>query len=116
MLRGDRPRPGDHRRDHLQIALSGVAGADRRVLLGRHRCRAGGCTPGIFDCFRSLPISRAAPLLGASLADLARYLTSGVIMLALGVVLGFRTAGLLTAAVVVAVFAPLAVTLYRRNT
>ncbi|WP_219415814.1 ABC transporter permease [Pseudonocardia nigra] len=45
---------------------------------------------GIFDRFRSLPIPRSAPLLGAIVADLARYLTSGVIMLVLGVVLGFR--------------------------
>lgn len=46
---------------------------------------------GIFDRFRSLPISRAAPLLGAIGADLGRYLTSGVIMLVVGVALGFRT-------------------------
>jgi oleandomycin transport system permease protein len=45
---------------------------------------------GIFDRFRSLPISRSAPLLGAIAADLVRYLTSGVIMLAFGMVLGFR--------------------------
>jgi oleandomycin transport system permease protein len=46
---------------------------------------------GFFDRFRSLPISRTAPLLGAIAADLARYLTSGVIMLAFGLLLGFRT-------------------------
>ncbi|GAA2854292.1 ABC transporter permease [Pseudonocardia halophobica] len=46
---------------------------------------------GIFDRFRSLPISRAAPLLGAIGADLARYATSGVIMLVFGAILGFRT-------------------------
>ncbi|MGH3792013.1 MAG: ABC transporter permease, partial [Pseudonocardiaceae bacterium] len=45
---------------------------------------------GIFDRFRSLPISRTAPLLGAIGADLVRYLTSGVIMLGFGVALGFR--------------------------
>jgi oleandomycin transport system permease protein len=44
----------------------------------------------IFDRFRSLPISRAAPLLGAIGADLVRYLISGVIMVAFGTVLGFR--------------------------
>ncbi len=48
---------------------------------------------GIFDRFRSLPISRAAPLLGAIGADLVRYLVSGVIMLVFGVVLGFRFTG-----------------------
>ena len=46
---------------------------------------------GIFDRFRSLPISRTAPLLGAIGADLVRYVTSGVIMLAFGFLLGFRT-------------------------
>ncbi|MFC5950180.1 ABC transporter permease [Pseudonocardia lutea] len=46
---------------------------------------------GIFDRFRSLPVSRAAPLLGAIGADLARYATSGVIMLGFGAILGFRT-------------------------
>jgi oleandomycin transport system permease protein len=46
---------------------------------------------GIFDRFRSLPISRGAPLLGAIAADLVRYLTSGVIMFGFGVLLGFRT-------------------------
>jgi oleandomycin transport system permease protein len=46
---------------------------------------------GIFDRFRSLPISRTAPLLGAIGADLVRYLTSGVIMLAFGFLLGFCT-------------------------
>lgn len=45
---------------------------------------------GIFDRFRSLPISRTAPLLGAIGADLVRYLTSGVIMLVFGAILGFR--------------------------
>jgi oleandomycin transport system permease protein len=46
---------------------------------------------GIFDRFRSLPISRAAPLLGAIAADLVRYLTAGVIMLVFGFALGYRT-------------------------
>jgi oleandomycin transport system permease protein len=48
---------------------------------------------GIFDRFRSLPISRAAPLIGAIGADLVRYATSGVIMLVLGTALGFRATG-----------------------
>jgi oleandomycin transport system permease protein len=48
---------------------------------------------GIFDRFRSLPISRTAPLLGAIGADLVRYVTSGVIMLTFGFLLGFRASG-----------------------
>jgi len=46
---------------------------------------------GIFDRFRSLPISRSAPLLGAIGADITRYATSGLIMLGFGALLGFRT-------------------------
>jgi oleandomycin transport system permease protein len=45
---------------------------------------------GIFDRFRSLPIARSAPLLGAIGADLVRYLTSGLVMLGLGLIIGFR--------------------------
>jgi oleandomycin transport system permease protein len=76
---------------YLQFALPGVlvqtfvfASAGTGVAL------ADDLSTGIFDRFRSLPIARSAPLLGAIAADLVRYLTSGVIMLGLGLVLGFR--------------------------
>jgi len=45
---------------------------------------------GVFDRFRSLPISRSAPLVGAVLGDLVRYLISVVVLLAVGSLLGFR--------------------------
>ncbi|MEU4558731.1 ABC transporter permease [Actinoplanes sp. NPDC023936] len=45
---------------------------------------------GVFDRFRSLPISRLAPLAGAVLADVIRYLTVCVVMLAFGTIMGFR--------------------------
>jgi oleandomycin transport system permease protein len=45
---------------------------------------------GIFDRFRSLPIGRAAPLVGAVLADMARYAVLCFVMLGFGYVLGFR--------------------------
>ncbi|GAA1638333.1 ABC transporter permease [Actinoplanes couchii] len=45
---------------------------------------------GVFDRFRSLPISRAAPLIGAVLADVVRYLTVCVVMLGFGTIMGFR--------------------------
>jgi oleandomycin transport system permease protein len=45
---------------------------------------------GIFDRFRSLPIARWAPLAGAILGDVARYVISVVVTLGFGVVLGFR--------------------------
>jgi oleandomycin transport system permease protein len=45
---------------------------------------------GIFDRFRSLPISRIAPLLGAALGDVVRYVLLIAIMVGTGYVLGYR--------------------------
>jgi oleandomycin transport system permease protein len=45
---------------------------------------------GVFDRLRSLPIARSAPLAGRVLADLGKQLWSLLLMLALGVVLGFH--------------------------
>ncbi|GAB4079832.1 ABC transporter permease [Modestobacter muralis] len=48
-------------------------------------------TKGVFDRFRSLPIARSAPLIGAVFADVVRYLTATVVLLAFTFALGFRT-------------------------
>jgi len=48
-------------------------------------------TKGVFDRFRSLPIARSAPLVGAVFADVVRYVTSIVVLMAFVVALGFRT-------------------------
>jgi len=45
---------------------------------------------GVFDRFRSLPVARSAPLVGAVGADIIRYLTVCVVMLGFGAVMGFR--------------------------
>lgn len=45
---------------------------------------------GVFDRFRSMPIARSAPLVGAVLADLVRYLVSLTVLLALAIVMGYR--------------------------
>ncbi|MCK2219443.1 ABC transporter permease [Actinomadura sp. ATCC 31491] len=45
---------------------------------------------GVFDRFRSLPISRAAPLIGSVLGDLIRYVVAVVVLLGFGYALGFR--------------------------
>jgi oleandomycin transport system permease protein len=83
---------GGSTENYLQFALPGVlvqtvvfASAGTGVGL------ADDLSTGIFDRFRSLPISRSAPLVGAIGADLVRYLTSGVIMLLFGALLGFRS-------------------------
>ena len=48
---------------------------------------------GIFDRFRSLPIARSAPLVGAILGDLARYTITVVMVLVVGLAIGFRPEG-----------------------
>jgi oleandomycin transport system permease protein len=45
---------------------------------------------GVFDRFRSLPIARSAPLAGAVLGDMVRYMISVAITLGFGFILGFR--------------------------
>ena len=45
---------------------------------------------GVFDRFRSLPIARAAPLVGAVLADIVRYSVLCAVTIGFGYVLGFR--------------------------
>jgi ABC-2 type transport system permease protein len=50
-------------------------------------------TKGVSDRFRSLPIWRPAPIVGALLGDTGRYLLASAIVMALGLALGFRPAG-----------------------
>jgi ABC-2 type transport system permease protein len=45
---------------------------------------------GVYDRFRSLPVWRPATLVGPLLADAARYTLAASVILALGLVLGFR--------------------------
>lgn len=45
---------------------------------------------GVFDRFRSLPISRSAPLVGAVLGDIVRYIVALAALLSLAFALGFR--------------------------
>ena len=50
-------------------------------------------TKGVVDRFRSLPIWRPAPLLGALLGDSVRYVLAGTVILVVGVALGYRPEG-----------------------
>ena len=50
-------------------------------------------TKGVVDRFRSLPIWRPAPLLGALLGDSVRYVLAGTVILVVGVLLGYRPDG-----------------------
>jgi len=56
-------------------------------------------TKGIFDRFRSLPIPRSAPLLGAVLGDVVRYVIVVISTMAVGYLMGFRIETNLAAAV-----------------
>ncbi|MEU1716791.1 MULTISPECIES: ABC transporter permease [Nocardiopsis] len=64
---------------------------------------------GIFDRFRSLPIARSAPLTGAILGDLVRYSITVVMVLVVGMAIGFRpeggVVGVVAAAALVLLFA-----------
>lgn len=45
---------------------------------------------GLFDRFRSLPIPRSAPLIGAVLGDVVRYVIVTISTLTVGYIIGFR--------------------------
>ncbi len=66
-------------------------------------------TKGVVDRFRSLPVWRPAPLVGAVLGDSARYLIAATIVIVVGLVMGFDpeagVLGLLAAVGLVVVFA-----------
>ncbi|GAA0532629.1 transport permease protein [Saccharopolyspora subtropica] len=48
---------------------------------------------GVFDRFRTLSIWRPAPIVGYLLGDLVRYLITAVVIMVVGLILGFRPAG-----------------------
>jgi ABC-2 type transport system permease protein len=48
---------------------------------------------GLYDRFRSLPIWQPAPILGALAGDLFRYSVASLLIVVLGVILGFRPQG-----------------------
>ena len=64
---------------------------------------------GLFDRFRSLPIWQPAPIVGALMADVMRYSIAGMMVIGLGMILGFRPAagavGVLLALMLILVFA-----------
>ena len=64
---------------------------------------------GAFDRFRSMPIWRPAPIVGALIGDVGRYLLASTLVLGLGLLMGYRAhgglAGVLAAVGLVLVFA-----------
>ena len=65
-------------------------------------------TKGVIDRFRTLPIWKPSPLVGALLGDCVRYLAAGTVIIVLGLILGFRPSngapGVLAALALVIVF------------
>lgn len=66
-------------------------------------------TKGVVDRFRSLPTWRPAPLVGAVLGDVLRYLVAGTVVVIVGLALGYRpeagALGVVEAMLVVVAFA-----------
>jgi oleandomycin transport system permease protein len=84
---------GGSQHHYLQFLLPGLLGqsiAMGSISLGQNM--NADIEKGVFDRFRSLPIARSAPLVGAVLADFFRYLTLCVIFVGFGYVMGFRIA------------------------
>jgi oleandomycin transport system permease protein len=82
---------GGSQHQYLQYLLPGLLGqsiAMGSIALGQNL--NADIEKGVFDRFRSLPIARSAPLVGAVLADFVRYLILCVIFLGFGYVIGFR--------------------------
>jgi oleandomycin transport system permease protein len=76
---------------YLQFLLPGLLGqsiAMAGIALGQNL--NADIEKGVFDRFRSLPISRATPLVGAVLADVARYLVLCGVFFGFGTLIGFR--------------------------
>jgi ABC-2 type transport system permease protein len=48
---------------------------------------------GVFDRYRSLPIWRPAPIIGALIGDIGRYLIASSLVLGLGLAIGYRSDG-----------------------
>jgi daunorubicin/doxorubicin transport system permease protein len=46
-------------------------------------------TKGVVDRFRTLPIARPTPLIGSLLGDSVRYLIAGLVIIVLGLILGY---------------------------
>src|SRR6195952_4273468 len=75
---------------YLQFLLPGLLGqtiAMASVSLGQNL--NADIEKGVFDRFRSLPIARSAPLVGAVMADLVRYVILFVVMITVGTLMGF---------------------------
>ena len=82
---------GESRHDYLQFLVPGLLGqllAMSSIAIGQNM--NADIANGVFDRFRSLPIGRAIPLIGAVAAEFFRYLMVFLINVGFGYLLGFR--------------------------
>ena len=82
---------GASRHDYLQFLVPGLLGqllAMSSIAIGQNM--NADIEKGVFDRFRSLPIGRAIPLIGAVGAEFFRYLMVFLINVGFGYLLGFR--------------------------
>ncbi|MGR7025593.1 ABC transporter permease [Geodermatophilus sp. URMC 62] len=82
---------GGSQQQYLQFLLPGLLGqtiAMASVSLGQNLNTD--IQKGVFDRFRSLPIARSAPLVGAVLADVVRYLVLFAVTMVVGTLMGFE--------------------------
>jgi oleandomycin transport system permease protein len=82
---------GGSQHNYLEFLLPGLLGqtiAMSSITIGQNM--NADIAKGIFDRFRSLPIARSVPLVGAVLADFSRYLIVCVVTIGFGYALGFR--------------------------
>ncbi|WP_380170018.1 ABC transporter permease [Kineococcus sp. DHX-1] len=82
---------GGDRSTYLQYLLPGILAQSislAGVSLGQNL--NSDIQKGVFDRFRSLPIARSAPLVGAVLADVVRYLILFAVIMTAATVMGFR--------------------------
>src|SRR5215510_4320224 len=80
-------------RSYLQFVLPGIAVQTALFgSMGTGLILNTDITKGVFDRFKSMPMSRSAPLVGGVLGDILRYVIGVGIVLGFGMMLGFALA------------------------
>ena len=84
----------DSPREYLQFVLPGILVMTVSwITIYTGQALNTDVSKGVFDRFRSLPIWRPAVLVGMLLADVVRYTLASIVIVSLGLALGFRPDG-----------------------
>ncbi|PWW65873.1 ABC transporter permease [Actinokineospora spheciospongiae] len=76
---------------YLQLLLPGLMVQNIAFAsLGTGMALCTDISKGVFDRFRSMPIARSAPLVGAVLGDVVRFVVTLAVLIVFAVILGFR--------------------------